>query len=93
MDTTTAVYTGRLYFNEEINEAVSNVLPYSTLKTFRTSNNVDQYFTSNQGVQTTLQVTGSVMAGYTATTFVIGIERPGYVYGLVNVSYLHHFLF
>lgn len=80
MDTTTAEYIGQLYFNEEINEAVSNVLPYSTLKSFRTLNSVDQYFTIDQGTRTTLQVTGNVSAGYTATVFVIGIERPEYVY-------------
>ncbi|KAJ6646039.1 hypothetical protein Bhyg_01248, partial [Pseudolycoriella hygida] len=76
MDTTTAKYTGQLYFNEDINEAVSDVLPYSTLKAYRTLNSVDQYYTTNQGTQTTLQVTGNVMTGFNATTFVIGIERP-----------------
>lgn len=76
MDTSTAVYTGQLYFNEEINQAVSNAFPYSTSTGIRTLNGVDQYYNSNQGTQTTLQVTGNVTAGYTATTFVIGIERP-----------------
>lgn len=90
MDTTTAKYTGQLYFNEEINAAVSNVLPYSTSPLIRTLNSVDQYFTTNQGTQTTLQVTGSVSAGFTATTFVIGIERPEYVYRLLYSSHTYN---
>lgn len=80
MDTTTAKYSGQLYFNEDISEAVSNVSPYSTIKEFRTRNGVDQYFTSNQGIMTTLQVTGNVTTGFTATAFVIGIQRPVYVF-------------
>ena len=84
MNTTTAQYTGQLYFNEEVNEAVSDVLPYSTLKNFRTANSVDQYFNRDQGARTTLQVTGSVTAGYTATVFVIGLEIPEYVISIVE---------
>jgi protocatechuate 3,4-dioxygenase beta subunit len=75
VDTTTAKYTGQLYFNEEINEAVSNVLPYSTSPVTRLLNSVDQWFNDKEGNQTTLEVTGSVVAGFDAT-FVIGIERP-----------------
>lgn len=76
MNTTTAQYTGQLYFSEDMNDAVSNVSPYSAIRDYRTLNSADQIFNSDQGTQTTLQLTGSVMAGYTATTFVIGIERP-----------------
>lgn len=78
-DTTTATYTGQLYFNEDINEAVANVSPYSTLTGTRTLNSADQIYTSDQGAQTMLELTGNVTAGF-ATTFVIGIERTGYVY-------------
>lgn len=80
LDNNTAQYTGQLYFNEDINEAVSNVLPYSVISTYRTLNRVDQIYNSDQGNSTTLQITGSVTAGYTATPFVIGIERPEYEY-------------
>ncbi|KAG4069865.1 hypothetical protein HA402_009572 [Bradysia odoriphaga] len=76
MNTTTAKYTGQLYFSEDMNDAVSYVLPYSTLRDYRTRNNADRIFMDDRGTQTTLQLTGSVTAGYTAATFTLGIERP-----------------
>lgn len=81
---TTAQYTGQLYFDEFINDAISSVSPYNGLENYtRTLNSNDQIFNSGQGTQTTLQVTGSVTAGYTAS-LTIGIEheRSEYVYGL-----------
>ena len=76
---TTAQYTGQLYFNEDINDAVSVNSPYNGLENYtRTLNRNDGIFNSGQGTQTTLEVVGSVTAGYTAT-LTIGIERAEYV--------------
>ncbi len=72
---TTAQYTGQLYFNEDFNDAVSSVSPYNGLENYtRTLNSNDGIFNNDQGAQTTLEVTGSVTAGYTAS-LTIGIER------------------
>lgn len=76
MNTMTAAYTGQLYFDEETNAAVSKVLPYSSSPVSRTLNKDDEIFNNDKGTQTTLQLTGSATTGFTATTYVIGIERP-----------------
>lgn len=88
MNTTTAHYTGQLYFDEETIETVSSVSPYSSSNITRILNTNDGIYNSGQGAQTTLQVTGSVMAGYTAATFTIGIELPEdseYVYFIYRI--------
>lgn len=86
---TTAQYTGQLYFNEDLNDAVSNVSPYIGLQNYtRTLNSNDRIFNSDQGTQTTLQVTGSVTAGYTAS-LTIGIERSEYGISIILMCHTY----
>lgn len=75
MESSTAEYTGQLYFDEAVSSDVTTVLPYNSSTVTRVLNNNDQWYNNNEGVQTTLPVTGSVTTGYTST-FLFGIELP-----------------
>ena len=66
------VHTGQLYFDDEINEHVSQVAPYEGRGGRETTNDNDMFYPSS-GRESTLQATGSVDEGYEAV-MVLGVQ-------------------
>lgn len=67
------VYTGQLYFAQELNDAVATVTPYAGRGDSETTNDNDM-FSSSIGPETTMHITGTPEDGYDASIH-LGVQR------------------
>lgn len=69
------IYTGEVYFPEDISEQVAKVKPYSEIKEKRALNEDDWLFERLDGFRSVAKIAGDVHDGFTASLDVI-IEPP-----------------
>jgi protocatechuate 3,4-dioxygenase beta subunit len=69
------IYTGEVYFPEDISQQVSKVKPYSELKGRRSMNEEDWLFSKLDGSKSVANLSGDVKHGFTAKLIVV-VELP-----------------
>lgn len=73
----TLVYTGQMFFDATINDAIATTAPYSSNTTARTLNAADRVYTQQAGSARVITLTGSATDGYTGTPPVLVVDGSG----------------